>query len=165
MKGIGQVDAGETARRLATDRLGDRCRVKNEWGNWHQCFGRGTAPGLFTLFLGQMQEVLVIILLVAAVISGLLGEWADTVVIMIIVILNGVWGCAGTQGGAGLRAWRRWPSPWPRSSGGGCEEVGRRPWYGDLIWWMRGILFLPMRLMEHVSLEVDESVLTVNPCR
>ncbi len=43
---------------------------------------------LLSMFLGQMKEVLVLILIVAAVISGALGEWADSIVILIIVVLN-----------------------------------------------------------------------------
>ncbi|NLI14384.1 MAG: calcium-translocating P-type ATPase, SERCA-type [Peptococcaceae bacterium] len=43
---------------------------------------------LFSIFLEQMKEILVLILLVAAVISGILGEWEDAVVILIIVVLN-----------------------------------------------------------------------------
>lgn len=43
---------------------------------------------LLAMFLGQLKEVLVLILIAAAVISGVLGEWADSIVIMIIVVLN-----------------------------------------------------------------------------
>lgn len=46
------------------------------------------ARSLFSIFIAQMKEILVLILIVAAVISALLGEWADSIVILIIVILN-----------------------------------------------------------------------------
>ncbi len=48
--------------------------------------------GLLSMFAGQMKEILVLILLAAAVISGILGEWEDAVVILIIVILNAIIG-------------------------------------------------------------------------
>jgi Ca2+-transporting ATPase len=43
---------------------------------------------LLSMFVEQLKEVLVLILIVAAAVSGALGEWEDTIVIMIIVILN-----------------------------------------------------------------------------
>ncbi|NTW04706.1 MAG: cation-translocating P-type ATPase [Peptococcaceae bacterium] len=50
------------------------------------------AHSLFSMFIRQMKEVLVLVLIAAAIISGLLGEIEDTIVIMIIVILNAVIG-------------------------------------------------------------------------
>lgn len=41
-------------------------------------------------FLHQFQDLVIWILIVAAVISGLLGDWTDTVAILAIVILNGM---------------------------------------------------------------------------
>ena len=47
---------------------------------------------IFTMFLSQFKDFMVIILLVAAIISGILGEWSDTVIILIVVMLNAVIG-------------------------------------------------------------------------
>ena len=47
---------------------------------------------LFSLFMEQIMEPLVLILIVAAIISGALGEIGDTILILIIVILNAVLG-------------------------------------------------------------------------
>jgi Ca2+-transporting ATPase len=47
---------------------------------------------IISMFIAQMKEVLVLILIVAAIISGVLGEWEDTIVIMIIVVLNAILG-------------------------------------------------------------------------
>lgn len=44
------------------------------------------------LFLGQFLEPVIGILIVAAVIAGLMGEWVDTLAILAIVLLNGVLG-------------------------------------------------------------------------
>ncbi len=46
----------------------------------------------FVLFLHQFTNVLVIILIIAAIIAGLLGEWIDAIVILVIVILNSIFG-------------------------------------------------------------------------
>ena len=47
---------------------------------------------LLNMFIEQMKEVLVLILIVAAVVSGALGEWEDSIIILIIVILNAALG-------------------------------------------------------------------------
>lgn len=47
---------------------------------------------LISMFFDQLKEVLVLILIGAAVVSGALGEWEDTIVILIIVILNAALG-------------------------------------------------------------------------
>ncbi len=162
-----QVDAGETARRLATDpRLGlTGAEVKKRMGEFGtNALAEAPPRGLFTLFLGQMREVLVIILLVAAVISGLLGEWADTVVIMIIVILNGALGVVQEhKAEQALRALEEMAKPLAKViREGDVREVRAEALVpGDLILVDAGD-FVPAdaRLMEHVSLEVDESVLT-----
>lgn len=47
---------------------------------------------LWRKFLGQFNELVIWILIVAAVISGFGGDWADTLAILAIVLLNGVLG-------------------------------------------------------------------------
>jgi Ca2+-transporting ATPase len=43
-------------------------------------------------FLGQFNDLIIWILIVAAIISGMMGEWADAAAIIAIVMLNGVLG-------------------------------------------------------------------------
>src|SRR3972149_2067771 len=43
-------------------------------------------------FLKQFTEFIILILMGAAVIAGILGEWIDSLAIMAIVILNGIIG-------------------------------------------------------------------------
>ena len=52
----------------------------------------GKTTSTFAVFFGQFKDLLVIILLVAAFISFLSGEVGSTVVILIVVILNAIWG-------------------------------------------------------------------------
>ena len=49
-------------------------------------------PGFLKLLLAQLNNFLVIVLIVAAVVSLLLGEVVDAVAIMTIVVLNSVLG-------------------------------------------------------------------------
>lgn len=51
-----------------------------------------TRPGFLALLLNQFNNFLVIILIVAALISLALGEYVDSVAIMVIVLLNAVVG-------------------------------------------------------------------------
>ncbi|MEG1501074.1 MAG: cation-transporting P-type ATPase, partial [Clostridiales bacterium] len=47
---------------------------------------------VFQMFLEQFKSFMILILLIAAVVSGILGEWIDTVIIAAIVILNAIMG-------------------------------------------------------------------------
>ncbi|MCZ7644410.1 MAG: cation-transporting P-type ATPase [Planctomycetota bacterium] len=47
---------------------------------------------LWKKFLGQFKDLVIWILIVAAVLAGALGEWADSLAILAIVLLNGVLG-------------------------------------------------------------------------
>jgi len=51
---------------------------------------RGISP--FQLFISQFTSLVILILFVAAMLSALLGEWVDSVVIIAIVVINGVIG-------------------------------------------------------------------------
>jgi len=52
----------------------------------------GKRKSILGMFLSQFKDLMIIILLAAAVISGLLGDITDTVVILIIVLLNAFMG-------------------------------------------------------------------------
>ena len=122
------------------------------------------ARSLFSLFMGQMREVLVVILLVAATVSGILGEWADALVIMIIVIFNAVLGVVQERRAEeALRALREMAKPLAKVLREGVlsEVKAEALLPGDIIFLNAGD-FVPAdaRLLDHVSLQVDEAVLT-----
>ena len=48
--------------------------------------------GLFMMFLDQFKDFMILVLIAAAVISGVIGEASDTIAIIVIVVLNGVIG-------------------------------------------------------------------------
>ena len=52
----------------------------------------GKRTSTFAVFFGQFKDLLVIILMIAAFISFLLGEIESTIVILIVVILNAILG-------------------------------------------------------------------------
>ena len=47
---------------------------------------------LWTMFISQFKDFMVLILLAATVVSGFLHEWADAITIMIIITLNAALG-------------------------------------------------------------------------
>ena len=56
-------------------------------------FGANALPtaaqrSLWSLVLEQFSDFMIGVLLAAAVVSGLMGEWVDTLVILVIVLLN-----------------------------------------------------------------------------
>ena len=72
------------------------------------------APGspLWRRLLGQFQELVVGILLVAALVAGLMGEWPETLAILAIVVLNGILGFLQEErAGRALAALRRLSAP------------------------------------------------------
>ena len=48
--------------------------------------------GVFTMFLDQFRDFMIMVLIAAAVISGVIGEASDTIAIIVIVVLNAVIG-------------------------------------------------------------------------
>lgn len=48
--------------------------------------------GAFSIFFHQFTDFMILVLLVAALISGVIGEWQDTVAILVIVVLNALVG-------------------------------------------------------------------------
>ncbi|NLC76512.1 MAG: calcium-translocating P-type ATPase, SERCA-type [Clostridia bacterium] len=47
---------------------------------------------ILAMFFDQLKETLIVILIIAAIVSGALGEWIDSIVILIIVVLNAILG-------------------------------------------------------------------------
>lgn len=72
------LSPGEVTTRTA--KYGKNVLPRDEGINW------------FKLIIGQFSDVMVIILIIAAIISAALGEVTDTVIILIIVILNAILG-------------------------------------------------------------------------
>lgn len=122
------------------------------------------ARSVFSIFIGQMKEVLILILIAAAIISAILGEWADSAVILTIVILNAVIGVFQEhKAERALKALKDMTKPSAKVVRGGiflkinAEEVVP----GDLILLDAGdSVPADARLTEAASLWSNESALT-----
>ncbi|MDD4335586.1 MAG: HAD-IC family P-type ATPase, partial [Desulfotomaculaceae bacterium] len=119
---------------------------------------------LFSMFVGQMKEILVLILLVAAVISGSLGEWEDTIVILIIVILNAIIGIIQeNKAENALKALKELTKPSAKvvRDGKVIQMNAEALVPGDLVLLDAGdSIPSDLRLIEAASLRVNESALT-----
>jgi Ca2+-transporting ATPase len=68
---------------------------------------------LLMMFLDQFKDFMIIVLLAAALISGIIGEPADTIAIIVIVALNAVLGFSQEYRAEKAMAARKWPVPPP----------------------------------------------------
>ena len=117
-------------------------------------------------FLKQFADVLIIILLVAAVISLIVdpSEWVDSLVIFIVVMLNAVLGVVQeSKAEKSLDALKKMSSPTCKVIRNGKTDVipSAELVVGDVILVEAGD-FIPAdaRLIDAVNLQVDESALT-----
>ena len=118
----------------------------------------------WSIFFAQFKEIMVIILIVAAVISALLGEFLDAGVIMIIVILNAILGFSqeykAEQAMAALKRMSV-PTVRVRRDGKVAEIPSLEVIPGDIVLLEAGNL-IPAdgRVVESINLKVDEAALT-----
>ncbi len=123
-----------------------------------------TRRSLWTLVIEQFSDFMILVLIAAAVVSGLVGDLVDTVVILVIVLLNGVIGL--------IQAWRadQALAALQRLSAahatvlrdGQVQQVAARGLVpGDIVMLEAGNK-VPgdLRLLETAQLKVDESALT-----
>ena len=90
-----QLPALEAAQRLRTDP--DQGLGENEVSQRREYFGtneirEGRRRGPLSMLFGQFTDFMILVLIAAAIISGLIGDVVDTIVILAIVILNAVIG-------------------------------------------------------------------------
>jgi Ca2+-transporting ATPase len=115
-------------------------------------------------FLMQFTELVIWILIVAAIISGWMREWTDTIVILAIVLLNGVMGFLQEQkADQALAALRRMSVPRARViRGGSVQAVAAAELVpGDRLDLEAGDhVPADVRLLYTVGLRIEESALT-----
>ncbi|MFD2410355.1 calcium-translocating P-type ATPase, SERCA-type [Paenibacillus rhizoplanae] len=119
---------------------------------------------LLAKFIEQFKNVMIFILLAAAVLSGILGEWADTVIILLVVILNAVLGVIQeNKAEQALEALKSMSSPEARVRRGGqvTEIKSEELVPGDLVLLEAGnVVPADVRLLEAASLKTEEAALT-----
>jgi Ca2+-transporting ATPase len=124
----------------------------------------GKRKTLIAMFLDEFKNVMIIVLLLAAVISGFLKEITDAIIILAVVIINAVLGVAQeNKAEKALEALKKMSSPYSKVKRDSnvvllkTEEIVP----GDIVLLEAGD-FVPadMRLIESANLKVEESALT-----
>ncbi len=124
--------------------------------------GRRRSPA--AMFLGQFTDFMILVLLAAALVSGVVGEPQDTIAILVIVLLNAVIGTVqeyrAERAVAALRAMAAPEAQVLRDGSiGTAAAAALVP--GDVVLLEAGnIVAADLRLLEAAELQVDESALT-----
>lgn len=124
--------------------------------------GEGTS--IWAMIYEQFANFVVILLLVAALISAVLGDWVEAAAIMTIVVLNTVLGVVQERRAEeALAALKKMASPDADVLRGGHRKAisAREIVPGDIVFLDAGN-FIPadVRLLETVNLRIDEATLT-----
>jgi len=119
---------------------------------------------LLSIFLGQLKDFMIFILIVAAVISGIVGELQDTIAIVIILLLNATIGSVqeyrAEKAVAALKAMSE-PEVQVRRDGQKKIIPSNQLVPGDIVFLEAGnVVAADLRLLESFDSQVDESSLT-----
>jgi len=161
------LSGGEALRRLDSDAEAGlaaeqaRTRLAQLGPN---LIAEGKRRSLPAMFLAQFHDFMILVLLGAALVSGLIGEPQDTIAIVVIVVLNAVIGAVQEfRAERAVAALRRLAAPeaMVRRDGQLLSVPARELVPGDLVVLAAGALVpADLRLLETVDLETDESALT-----
>lgn len=126
---------------------------------------RGRPPrSLLGLFVDQFKDFMILVLLLAAVISGVMGDVVDTVAILVIVLLNGVVGFVQVwRADKAMAALQQLAAARATVLRGGQAQVVEASALvpGDIVLLEAGNQIpADLRLIEIAQLRVDESALT-----
>ncbi|MBE3096019.1 MAG: hypothetical protein IMZ44_02670, partial [Planctomycetes bacterium] len=121
-------------------------------------------PGFWRMVLGQLSSFIVIVLIVAGVVSAVLGDYIEAGAILAIVALNALLGVVQERRAEeALAALRRMAAPEAQliRDGYRVSVPGRELVPGDLVVLESGN-FVPadLRLVETVNLRIEEAALT-----
>ncbi|MDD5480930.1 cation-translocating P-type ATPase [Rhodoferax sp.] len=132
-------------------------------------FGANALPiadtlSLWSLVVAQFSDFMILVLVAAAMVSGLMGEWVDTLVILVIVLLNAIIGLVQSwRADQALAALQRLSEAQAMVLRGG--QVQHVPAHmlvpGDIVLLEAGNQVpADLRLIKTAQLKVDESALT-----
>ena len=140
-----------------------------EAGNRLAKFGRNeltekSKRSPLAMFVDQFRDFMILVLMAAAVVSGFVGEAADTAAILVIVILNAVIGFVQEyRAEKAMEALKQMAAPAARvlRDGKVMAIPGSEIVPGDLVLLEAGVIIpADMRLVEAVQLKVEEAALT-----
>ena len=121
-------------------------------------------PSFFQLVIAQLNNFVVILLIVASIVSALLGDWVEAGAIMLIVVLNAILGVVQeSRAEEALAALKKMASPEAQvlrdGHRGNVPASELVP--GDIVFLEAGN-FIPadLRLIEAINLRVEEAALT-----
>lgn len=119
---------------------------------------------LLRLFLAQLNAMMIYILLGAAVLSVLLGEVSDAVIIILVVLVNGIVGVVQeAKAEQALEALKKLSAPKAvvRRNGAAHEVDSDSLVPGDVVLLEAGrVVPCDLRLLESANLQIDEAALT-----
>ena len=116
------------------------------------------------LFLRQFTDLLIVVLLVAAIVAGMIGEPVDAIAILVIVVLNGIVGFVQEyRAERALQALQQLSAPHVQLRRGGqtvdSTEAELVP--GDIVLLEAGnVVPADLRIVETANLAIDEAALT-----
>ena len=121
-------------------------------------------PSFFQLVLAQLNNFIVILLIIASIISAVLGDWIEAGVIMLIVVLNAALGVIQeSKAEEALAALKKMAAPECQvlRDGQRISVPARELVPGDIVFLEAGN-FVPadIRLIEAINLRVEEAALT-----
>ena len=124
----------------------------------------GSKVPLWKMFLDSFKDPLVIILLIAAIVQVFLGEWVESLIIFLVVILNSILGVTQTRKAeSSLNSLKKLSSPNAKvlRDGNKVTLPVRELVVGDVVFLEAGD-YIPAdgRLIEAQSLKVVEGMIT-----
>lgn len=119
---------------------------------------------IYALFLSQLKDMLIYVLIAAAIITIAIGEYSDAIIILLVVVLNAVIGVIQEyKAEKAVEALQRMTTPKSlvRRDGEIIEIKSEEVVLGDIVILDAG-RFIPadLRLIETANLQIEESALT-----
>ncbi|WP_261809454.1 cation-translocating P-type ATPase [Levilactobacillus humaensis] len=132
--------------------------------NGHNALNQQKTSSLLQKFIAQFKDFMIIVLMVAALIAGLTGEVVDAVIILIVVVLNAIFGVfQEAKAEEAINALKEMSAPNAtiRRDGQVMTVKSDELVVGDIVLLEAGdIIPADLRLLDVASLKVEESALT-----
>ena len=166
MKQMYEKDVAQVMEELGAVETGLRCEEVAERQN---TYGRNELEEVkpvhpFIVFLSQFKDLLVIILIAAAIISMVSGELESTIVILAVITMNAILGTVQSiKAQKSLDALKQLSTPHSRVLRDGTlmEVSSQELTVGDILFLEAGdVVGADGRIIENHSLQVNESALT-----